>query len=101
MIQPFSLAVCAEMIWRDKPIEWRSARLAEMGFDVGLWNWPDHDLDALEKSGAKFSIMNGYLTGRLADDEGADELLRLASRASTFMEPVSVKAVSRRNPVRS
>lgn len=78
MIQPFTLAVCAEMIWRDKPIEWRCARLAEMGFDVGLWNWPDHDLSALEKSGASFSIMNGYLTGRLADDDGANELLRSA-----------------------
>jgi hydroxypyruvate isomerase len=78
MTQPFTLAVCAEMIWRDKPIEWRCARLAEMGFDVGLWNWPDHDLEALVQSGASFSIMNGYLTGRLADDEGATELLRSA-----------------------
>ena len=78
MEQPFILAACAEMLWRDRPIEWRAARLAEMGFEVGLWNWPDHDLAALEKSGATFSIMNGYLTGRLADNEGADELLRSA-----------------------
>ena len=78
MEQPFVLAACAEMIWRDRPIEWRAARLAEMGFQVGLWNWPDHDLNALERSGATFSIMNGYLTGRLADDEGAEELLRSA-----------------------
>ena len=74
----FTLAACAEMIWRDKPIEWRCARLNEMGFQVGLWNWPDHDLEKLAASGATFSIMNGYLTGRLADDEGADELLRSA-----------------------
>lgn len=74
----FTLAACAEMIWRDKPIEWRCARLNEMGFQVGLWNWPDHDLKKLAASGATFSIMNGYLTGRLADDEGADELLRSA-----------------------
>ncbi|CDZ58733.1 TIM barrel protein [Neorhizobium galegae] len=78
MDQPFTLAVCAEMLWRDKPIEWRCARLADLGFQVGLWNWPDHDLAGLERSGATFSIMNGYLTGRLADDEGADELLRSA-----------------------
>ncbi|CDZ30222.1 Hydroxypyruvate isomerase [Neorhizobium galegae bv. officinalis] len=78
MDQPFTLAACAEMLWRDKPIEWRCARLTELGFQVGLWNWPDHDLAALERSGATFSIMNGYLTGRLADDEGADELLRSA-----------------------
>jgi hydroxypyruvate isomerase len=74
----FMLAVCAEMIWRDRPIEWRASRLRDMGFGVGLWNWPDHDLSKLEKSGATFTIMNGYLRGRLTDDEGADELLRTA-----------------------
>ncbi|TNM59725.1 TIM barrel protein [Aliirhizobium smilacinae] len=78
MDQPFTLAACAEMLWRDKPIEWRCAQLRELDFHVGLWNWPEHDLALLEKSGATFSIMNGYLTGRLADDEGADELLRSA-----------------------
>lgn len=78
MDQPFTLAACAEMLWRDRPMEWRCAKLAEMGFQVGFWNWPAHDLKALEKSGATFSIMNGYLTGRLADDDGADELLRSA-----------------------
>ena len=71
----FTLAACAEMLWQDKPIEWRCARLDEMGFQVGLWNWPDHDLEKLEGSGATFSIMNGYLEGRLADDEGAEMLL--------------------------
>ena len=74
----FTLAACAEMLWRDRPIAWRASRLHEMGFQVGLWNWPDHDLDALEKSGATFSIMNGYLSGRLTDDAGADELLKTA-----------------------
>ena len=74
----FQLAACAEMLWRDKPIEWRASRLKEMGFGVGLWNWPDHDLAKLEKTGASFTIMNGYLVGRLADDEGADMLLKSA-----------------------
>lgn len=78
MTSSFTLAACAEMLWRDKPIEWRCTRLAEMGFQVGLWNWPAHDLAKLERSGAIFSIMNGYLEGRLADDEGADMLLKSA-----------------------
>jgi hydroxypyruvate isomerase len=78
MPTPFTLAACAEMLWRDKPIEWRAARLHEFGFQVGLWNWPDHDLGKLEKSGATFSIMNGYLRGRLTDDDGAAELLKTA-----------------------
>lgn len=66
------------MLWQEKPIEWRASRLHEMGFGVGLWNWPDHDVDALAKSGATFTIMNGYLEGRLADDDGADALLKSA-----------------------
>ena len=78
MTQPFTLAACAEMLWRDKPIAWRASRLKEMGFGVGLWNWPGHDLAALEKTGATFTIMNGYLEGRLADDAGADMLLKSA-----------------------
>lgn len=75
---PFQLAACAEMLWPEKPIHWRAARLHEMGFGVGLWNWPAWDLDALEKTGADFTIMNGYLEGRLADDEGADMLVASA-----------------------
>ena len=78
MAQPFTLAACAEMLWQYKPMEWRVRRLTELGFQVGLWDWPDHDLGMLEKSGAAFSIMNGYLRGRLADDEGAEELLATA-----------------------
>ncbi len=82
MTQPFQLAVCAEMLWRDRPIEWRAARLTEMGLGVGLWNWPDHDLAKLEAVGANYTIMNGYLEGRLADDEGADMLLASAREAA-------------------
>lgn len=78
MTQPFALAACAEMLWLDKPIDWRAARLTEMGFGVGLWNWPDHDLNKLEATGANFTIMNGYLQGRLSDAEGADMLLASA-----------------------
>jgi hydroxypyruvate isomerase len=78
MSSPFQLAACAEMLWRDRPIEWRASKLKDMGFGVGLWNWPAHDLAKLEKTGATFTIMNGYLEGRLADDEGADMLLKSA-----------------------
>ena len=53
----FQLAACAEMLWPDRPIDWRAARLHEMGFGVGLWNWPGWDLDALEKTGARFTII--------------------------------------------
>ncbi len=59
MAHHFTLAACAEMLWPDEPMAWRVKRLTELGFQVGLWNWPDHDLGMLEKSGATFSIMNG------------------------------------------
>lgn len=72
---PFQLAACAEMLWLDKPIEWRAARLSEQGFGVGLWNWPAHNIERLASVGANFTIMNGYLEGRLDDAEGADILV--------------------------
>ncbi|MCU0904648.1 MAG: hypothetical protein MUE83_12335 [Tabrizicola sp.] len=48
MDQPFQLAACAEMLWRDRPIAWRAARQQEMGFGVGPWNWPTWEITALE-----------------------------------------------------
>ena len=75
MSQSFQLAACAEMLWLDKPIEWRAASLTERGLGVGLWNYPEHDLAKLESVGANYTIMNGYLVGRLADDAGADALI--------------------------
>ena len=75
MTSPFTLAVCAEMLWQDRPMDWRLKRLTDMGFQCGIWNWTSHDLGMLERSGAVFSSMTGYVTGRLADDDGAAELL--------------------------
>lgn len=86
----FQLAACAEMLWRDRPIEWRASRLKEMGFGVGLWNWPAHDLAALEATGATFTIMNGYLEGRLADDAGADMLLASARETAAVGRQLGV-----------
>ena len=43
----FQLAARAEMLWPQQPIAWRAARLQEMGFGVGLWNWPDHFVSRL------------------------------------------------------
>jgi hydroxypyruvate isomerase len=81
MAQPFTLAACAEMLWRDKPMGWRLRRLTELGFQAGIWDWRVHDLAMLEKSGAAFSSMTGYTSGRLSDDEGAKALLGTAREA--------------------
>jgi hydroxypyruvate isomerase len=81
MNQPFTLSACAEMLWPDKPMPWRLRRLTELGFQAGIWGWQAHDLAMLEASGAVFSSMTGYLRGRLADDEGAEELLTTARQS--------------------
>ncbi len=81
MTSPFTLAACAEMLWTDRPIVWRLSRLTEMGFQAEIWDWTAHDIDALAGSGATFSSMTGYIRGRLADDEGAEELLATAAQS--------------------
>ena len=90
MAQPFTLSACAEMLWRDRPMEWRLRRLTELGFQAGIWNWQAHDLAMLEKSGAVFSSMTGYIRGRLADDAGAEELLATARQSIDVGKRLSV-----------
>lgn len=94
MTTKFQLSACAEMLWRDRPIEWRAARLTEMGLGVGLWNWPDHDLYKLEAVGASYTIMNGYLQGRLADKEGADQLLASARETTQIGKRLGVSRLN-------
>ncbi|MGD9510710.1 MAG: TIM barrel protein, partial [Geminicoccaceae bacterium] len=77
----FTLAACAEMLFRDLPVEVRARRIAELGFAVEIWDWTRHDIGALERTGATFSSMTGYVTGDLIDPDGADELLRTAAQS--------------------
>lgn len=77
----FTLAVCAEMVFRDLPILERIRRISALGFQVEIWDWTKHDIDALARSGAVFSSMTGYVTGTLADEAGADELLHTARQS--------------------
>lgn len=77
----FTLAVCAEMVFRSLPIAARVRRIAELGFAVEIWDWTRHDVAVLERTGATFSSMTGYVTGDLIDPDGADELLRTAAES--------------------
>ncbi len=65
-----------------------------MGFGVGLWNWPDHDLGALERTGATFTIMNGYLRGTLVDPDGAAELLATARQTAAVGKRLGVQRLN-------
>lgn len=77
----YTLAVCAEMVFRDRPIDERARRISELGFGVEIWDWTRHDLAALERTGASFSSMTGYIRGTLTDPDGAAELLRTAEES--------------------
>jgi hydroxypyruvate isomerase len=78
---PFTLAVSSEMVYRDVPHLDRVRRIHELGFAVEIWDWTTKDVDALADlaaGGVRFTSMTGYVTGRLADPAGAEELLRTA-----------------------
>ena len=77
----YILAVCAEMVFRDQPIDERARRIHELGFGVEIWDWTRHDLAGLERTGAAFSSMTGYIRGTLTDADGAAELLRTAEES--------------------
>ena len=86
----FELAVCAEMVFRDLPIEQRIRRITELGFAAEIWSWHDKDLDALAATGAKFTSMTGYLHGDLIDPETADEVVRTAELGIKAAETLGV-----------
>ena len=77
----YTLAVCAEMVFRDLPIQERAERIHEAGFQVEIWDWTRHDLDALARTPARFSSMTGYIRGTLTDEDSAAELLRTAEES--------------------
>lgn len=82
----FRLAASAEMLFVDRPILARVERIAERGFEVEIWDWTTKDVDALVATGARFSSMTGYVTGTLADPDGAAELLRTAQESLRVAE---------------
>jgi hydroxypyruvate isomerase len=75
------LAASAEMLFLDLPFPERVRRIADLGFEVEIWNWTTKDIEVLAATGAAFSSMTGYVTGSLADPDGAEELLRTAEES--------------------
>ena len=82
----FRLAVSAEMVFLDLPLDERVRRIADLGFEVEIWDWTTKDIDVLARTGARFSSMTGYIRGALADPAGADELLRTAEQSLRVAE---------------
>lgn len=75
----FTLAVCAEMVYTDRPFLERVERIRDRGFDVEMWDWTNKDLPAIAKTGARIRSMTGYTTGNLLDS--AEELLATAEQS--------------------
>jgi hydroxypyruvate isomerase len=74
----FVLAVSAEMVYTDRPIEERIRAIHDLGFAVEIWDWTAKDLDALKATGAHFTSMTGYVSGDLTTPAGSADLLRTA-----------------------
>jgi hydroxypyruvate isomerase len=85
-VSPFRLAVSAEMVFLDLPITERVRRIADLGFEVEIWDWATKDVGALTRTGARFSSMTGYVRGTLADPDGGEELLRTAEQSLRIAE---------------
>ena len=85
----FRLAVSAEMVFTDLPFQERVRRIDELGFEVEIWDWTRKDIAALVATGATFSSMTGYITGTLADPDGAEELLRTAAQSLKVAEQLN------------
>jgi hydroxypyruvate isomerase len=81
MSSEFTLAVTSEMLFLDLPHIERVKRIHSLGFAVEIWDWTQKDIAALAATGAKFTSMTGYVTGRLGDAEGADDLIRTATNS--------------------
>jgi hydroxypyruvate isomerase len=82
----YRLAVSAEMVFLDLPFEERVRRIADLGFEVEIWDWTRKDIGSLTKTGATFSSMTGYVTGALADPDGAEQLLATAEQSLRVAE---------------
>ena len=81
MTTPFTLAVCSEMVFTDRPLIERVRRIDDLGFAAEIWDWTTKDLTALAATGAMFTSMTGYIRGDLITPDGTDELLRTAEES--------------------
>jgi hydroxypyruvate isomerase len=76
----FPLAVCAEMVFLDLPLEERVRRIDDLGFAVEIWSPQGRDIEALAATGAGFSSMTGYLHGNIVEPDAAETLLETAEQ---------------------
>jgi hydroxypyruvate isomerase len=74
----FQLSVCADTVFLELPFQERTRRIAQAGFLVEFWRWPEReaDLDALAADAdITISAFTGYLGGCIVDPQGTEEFL--------------------------
>ena len=74
------------MMFVDLPFAERVRRIADLGFEVEIWDWTTKDINSLAETGATFSSMTGYISGTLADPKGAEQLLQSAEQSLRVAE---------------
>lgn len=79
MTQPFTLAVCAEMVYEDLPFVERMRILDSKGFAVEMWDSKSKDVAKLESTGIPIVSMTGYLEGSVSDKENAHRVIETAA----------------------
>lgn len=90
---PFSLAVCAEMVFLDLPVLDRVRRLTELDVQVEIWDWTRYDLTALEalrERGTVYSSMTGYVRGGLVEPAAVQDLLDTARESIAVAQRLGI-----------
>jgi hydroxypyruvate isomerase len=80
----YTLSASSEMLFTELPHVERVRTIHELGFAVEIWDWTTKDvavLADLARGGVRFTSMTGYVTGRLADPAGGEDLVRTAEQS--------------------
>lgn len=94
---PFTLAVCAEMVFREFPVVERVRRLTDLDVQVEIWDWTKHDVDALvslRRHGAVYSSMTGYITGGLVEPDAVRDLLATARESIDVAKRLGIQRLN-------
>jgi hydroxypyruvate isomerase len=74
----FDLSASASMVLPDRPFLDRVHLLHDAGLGVGLWDPHVVDPDALLRTGARFSIIDGFTAGNIAEKAAAAQMIASA-----------------------
>jgi hydroxypyruvate isomerase len=92
----FTLSICADTVFLDQPFLERANRIAQAGFLVEFWRWPEReaDLGALADNPAiTISAFTGYLGGCIVDPQGTDAFLEGCTQSLPVAQRLGCKTL--------